>query len=198
MKHILLLLFSVLLFSASSSAQQKKLLYDVIRNGKPIGEISYTEITQGQKKTLSITSNVETTLIFSFTDHTVETATFDKGVMTYSTFYQKQTGSDEANKTTKLSGKVYKATSNGETKSIALPPVRYNTLMLYTIQPDKINKVFSGNFQSLLDIKKIGDNKFRLFLPDDKYNDYTYKNGVCVLVEIVRSIGSVQFVLRGQ
>lgn len=196
MKHIATLLFTTLLFITSSSAQQRKLVYDVIRNNKVIGEINYTEIIQGQKKTLSITSNVETTLLFSFTDHTIESATFDKGIMSYSTFYQKQTGSDEVNNTTKLSGKFYKVTNNGETKLISLPPIRYTTLMLYTTQPDKITKVFSGNFQTLLDIKKIADNKYRLYLPDDKYNDYTYKNGVCVLVEIVRSLGSVQFVLK--
>ena len=198
MKHIILLFFTAIIFITSSSAQQKKLFYDVIRNGKTIGEIVYTEIIQGQRKTLGMTSNVETTLIFSYTDHTVETAIFDKGIMGYSSFYQKQTGSDEVNKTIKLSGKYYKVTNGGESKLISLPPVRYNTLMLYTNQPERISKVFSANFQSLVDIKKIANNKYRLFLPDEKYNDYTYKNGVCVLVEIVRSLGTIQFVLRGQ
>ena len=70
--------------------------------------------------------------------------------------------------------------------------------MLYTTMPAKINKVFSGNFQKMVDIQKIAENKFRLLLPDEKYNDYTYKNGVCVLVDIVRSMGTVQFKLREQ
>ena len=194
-KYILIFLFSCSVYN-SSKAQERKLVYDVIRNGKVIGEINFVELTQGQKKFLSMNSNVETTIIIPITDHTAETAGFDKGTMVYSSFYQKQTGTDEVKKTTKLSGKVYKVITNGELKSIALPPVRYNTLMLYTTEPNKINKVFSGNFQTLLDIKKIADNKYRLLLPDEKYNDYTYKNGVCVMVEIVRNMGTVQFVLR--
>jgi hypothetical protein len=196
MKYILLLLFSLSIFN--SKAQEKKLVYNVIRNGKVIGEINFVELTQGQKKFLSMNSNVETTVIIPITDHTAETAGFDKGIMVYSSFYQKQTGSDEVNKTTKLSGKVYTVTANGESRSVTLPPIRYNTLMLYTTEPNKISKVFSGNFQALFNIKKTADNKYRLLLPDEKYNDYTYKNGVCVMVEIVRSMGTVQFLLKDQ
>lgn len=145
-----------------------------------------------------MTSNVETTLLLTFKDHTVETAAFDKGIMIYSSFYQKQTASDEVNKTATLSGKQYKVTVNGESKLIKLAPVRYNTLLLYTTEPKNFNKVYSGSLQKMVDIKKISANKYRLLLPDEKFNDYTYKNGTCIKVEIVRSIGTIQFVLREQ
>lgn len=174
------------------------LVYDVMRNGKIIGEINYVEMIKGQKKFLSLSSNVETTVIITMKDHTAETAGYDKGVMVYSSFYQKQTGSDEVKKSTTASGKLYKLTDHDESRLVSLPPIRYNTLLLYTIVPKNINKVYSGNYQKMVDIKKISENKYRLLLPDDKYNDYTYKNGVCTKVEIVRSIGSVQFILREQ
>lgn len=191
------ILFLVGLYVSNPSiAQERKLVYDVIRNGKVIGEINFVEMIQGQKKFLSMNSNVETTVIISIKDHTAETAGFDKGIMVYSSFYQKQTGSDEVKKTTTISGKKYKATDNGESRLITLPPVRYNTLMLYTNVPGNITKVFSGNFQKMLDIKKIAENKYRLILPDGKVNEYTYKNGICTKVEVVRSIGTIQFVLR--
>lgn len=197
LKYILLLLISFYLY-APADAQERKFIYDVVRNGKVIGDISLVELTQGQKKFLSMTSNVETTLIFTFTDHTVETAAYDKGVMVYSSFYQKQTGSGEINRTTTVSGKFYKVTDNGESKLIRLNPIRYNTLLLYTTLPRTISKVYSANFQKLADIKKIAENKYRLLLPDGKFNDYNYKNGICTKVEIVRSIGTVQFVLKEQ
>ena len=131
-------------------------------------------------------------------DHTAETAGYDKGVMIYSSFYQKQTGSDEVNKMTTASGKLYKLTDKGESKLVNLPPIRYNTLLLYTTVPKNVNKVYSANYQKLVDIKKIAENKYRLLLPDNKHNDYTYKNGVCTKVEIVRSLGTVEFVLKEQ
>lgn len=196
-KYILLLLFGFHLCNPGN-AQERKFIYDVVRNGKVIGEISWVELAQGQKKFLSMTSNVETTLIFTITDHTVETAAYDKGVMIYSSFYQKQTGSDEINRTTTISGKFYKVTDKGESKILRINPIRYNTLLLYMNIPKNINKVYSANFQKLVDIKKISENKYRLLLPDGKYNDYTYTNGICSKVEVVRSIGTVQFVLKQQ
>jgi hypothetical protein len=192
------LLFLIFCTETSSIAQERKFVYDVIRNGKVIGEINLVEMSQGKKKFLSMNSNVETTVIISIKDHTAETAGFDKGIMVYSSFYQKQTGSDEVKKTTTVSGKKYKATDNGESKLINLPPVRYNTLMLYSTAPKNIIKVFSGNFQKMLDIKKMGENKYRLLMPDGKFNDYTYANGICSKVEIIRSLGTLQFVLREQ
>ena len=196
-KYIFLLLF-IFSIQTRSIAQERKLVYDVIRNGKVIGEINLVEMTQGQKKFLSMNSYVETTVIITIKDHTAETAGFDKGIMLYSSFYQKQTGSDELKKTTTIAGKKYKAIDNGESKLINLPPVRYNTLMLYTTVPKNVSKVFSGNFQKLLDLKKTGENKYRLIMPDGKFNDYTYANGVCTNVEILRNMGTIQFVLREQ
>lgn len=195
LKYIFILLFSCYLYNPSN-AQERKFIYDVIKDGKVIGKINFIEIIQGQKKFLSMTSDVETTLIFPITDHTAETAAFEKGVMAYSSFSQKHTGSDAVNKTTTLSGKFYKVTDNGESKSISLSPIHYNTLLLYTTVPNNIDKVYSGNFQHMLNIKKISENKYRLILPDGKVNDYTYKNGICTMVEIVRPLFTIQFALR--
>jgi hypothetical protein len=116
--------------------------------------------------------------------------------MVYSSFFQKQTGSGTANKTTIASGKFYKLTDAGETKLISVNPIRYNMLLLYTTMPEGIEKVYSANFQKHLEIKKIEENKYRLTLPDGKFNYYTYKNGICTKVEIIRSLFTLQFVLR--
>lgn len=195
-KYILLFLFSSCIFYNSANAQERKLIYDVIRNGKIIGNINFVELVKGEKKFISMTSNVKTRYIFSFSDNTSETAGYDNGIMIYSSFYQKQTGSGVSNKTTIASGKFYKVTDDGESKLINLSPIRYNMLLLYTTIPEAITKVYSASFQKLLDINKIEENKYRLTLPDGKYNYYTYKNGVCTKVEIVRTLVSLQFVLR--
>jgi len=196
MKNFFILFFIICLLQTASHAQERKLFYDVIRNGKVIGQINFVELIQGKKKFISMTSDVKTRYIFAFSDETSETAGYEDGVMIYSSFYQKQTGSGEATKTTIASGKLYKLTDNGVSKLVTLNPIYYNMLLLYTIMPEKINKVYSANFQTMLDIKKVEENKYRLTMPDGKYNYYTYKNGVCTKVEIIRSLVSLQFVLR--
>lgn len=195
-KYTLLLLFTASIFQTSTYAQERKLIYDVMRNGNIIGKIDIVELTKDQKKFLSLTSDVKTRFIFSFCDHAAETAAYEDGVMVYSSFCQKQNGSDKANKITIASGKSYKLIDDGVSKLISCSPIRYNMLLLYTNIPETINKVYSDNFQKLLDIKKVEENKYRLSLPDGNHNYYTYKNGVCSKVDIERTFFTVQFILR--
>lgn len=195
MKRLITLFFSICFF-VFSYAQERKLQYDVMRNGKIIGNIVFVEMVQGHKKFISMTSDVKTRYIFSFSDNTTETAAYDDGIMMYSSFYQNQTGSAVDHKTTIAAGKFYKLTDDGKTQLLELDPIRYNMLLLYTNMPENINQVYSANFQKHLEIKKIEENKYRLTMPDGKYNYYTYKNGLCTKVEIVRSLFTLQFVFR--
>ncbi len=167
-----------------------------MRNGKVIGTIDFVELVKGKKKFLSMTSNVKTRYILAFSDETSETAGFDNGVMVYSSFHQKQTGSAETDKTSIASGKQYKLTDNKKNRMVNMSPIHFNMLLLYTDMPVNVTKVYSANYQKMLDIKKVAENKYRLTLPDGKFNYYTYKNGVCAKVEIVKSLFTIQFVLR--
>ena len=190
-------LLIIISLNCSVNAQERKLFYDVMRNGKVIGHINFVEINQGQKRYLSMISEVKTSFIFSFSDHTAESAVYENGVLILSTYYQKQTGSSEVNKSTIASGKFYKVSDKGVTKLINLSPIHFGMLLMFTHVPDTVNKIFSGNYQQMLDLKKIDANKYKLIIPDGKYNIYTYTNGVCSKVEIVRSLVSLQFVLKG-
>ena len=195
-KCIQLILFTACIFHTPVYAQERKLTYDVMKNGNSIGTVNFLKLTKYQKKFLSLTSDVKTRFIFSFSGHATETAVYDNGVMIYSSFYHKQNGSDKANKITIASGQSYKLTDDGVSKLISCSPIRYNMLLLYINIPKNINKVYSDNFQKLLDIKKVEENIYRLSLPDGNYNYYTYKNGVCSKVEIKRTFYTAQFVLR--
>jgi|ERR1035437_607833 hypothetical protein len=195
-KYTLLLLFTASIFQTSTYAQERKLIYDVMRNGNIIGKIDIVELTKDQKKFLSLTSDVNTRFILSFSIHTAETAAYQDDVMVYSSFYEKKTGSYKASKTTIASGECYKLMDCGVLKLISCSPIRYNMLLLYTNIPETINKVYSDNFQTHLDIKKVEENKYRLSLPDGNHNYYTYKNGVCSKVDIERTFFTIQFVLR--
>ena len=194
-KFIAVLFFITGIYTPACT-QERKLFYDVIRNGNIIGFINFVELTKDQKKFMSLTSDVKTRFVFAFSIHTAETAAYEDGEMVYSSFYEKKTGSDKANKTTIATGTSYKLTDDGVSKLISCRPIRYNMLLLYTNIPEAINKVYSDNFQKHLDIKKVEGNRFRLTLPDGNYNYYTYKNGICSKVEVERTFFTLQFILR--
>lgn len=195
-KYISLLVFTGLIFQTTILAQQRKLIYDVMRNGNIIGHIIFTELIKEQRKFLSFNSNIKTSFIFSFSDETTETSIFENEIMVRSSFNQKQTGSGKTNTVVEASGNVYKVIDGNISKIIYASPIYYNTLLLYVKPPESIYKVYSQKFQKLLEIKKVTENKFRLTLPDGNYNYYTYKNGLCSRVDIERSLFTVHFVLK--
>lgn len=191
-----IIFISIVFLSTAVIAQERKLVYDVMRNNKVIGHINFVEINQGPKRFLSMKSDVKTSFVFSFTDNTSETATYENGILLVSTFHQKQTGSSEVTKSTSATGSFYKVTKNGVSKMSGISTIKFGMLMMYTHVPDALDSIFSGNYQQMLDITKLEENKFKLTMPDGKYNIYHYKNGVCTKVEIERSLVSLQFVLK--
>ena len=197
MKYASILLVTTFIFRPAFT-QERKLVYDVVRNGKIIGKIVFLELFKDGKKMLSFTSDVKTKFFFSFSDYAAETASFENSIMVYSSFYQRQNGSDKAKKMTVASGQFYKLIDNGVSKLISCSPIRYNMLLLYVYVPEKINKVYSDNYQKLLDIQKVESNKYKLSLPDGNYNYYTYNDNVCTKVDIERTFFAIQFVLRNK
>lgn len=195
--HTFFLIFLCeILLLPSLFAQERQLIYDVLRNGNKIGKIVFIELNNGQRKFLSFTSEVKTSFIFSFYDHTKETSTFENGMVVEASLCQKQTGSGKTNSYLEVEGKVYKYIEDGSSKMISRFPIYYTTLLLYIKPPANITQVYSQKFQKFLSIKKISENKYRLTSPDGNYNDYTYNNGTCSKVDIVRRLFNIEFVLR--
>ncbi len=194
--NIFLVFFSLSLLTRSLFAQERRLIYDVLRNGNKIGKIILYELIKNQQKFLSFNSEVKTSFIFSFYDHTQETSTFENEVMVHASFCQKQTGSGKTNSLLEAEGNIYRYFEDGHSKLISRFPIYNSTLLLYVKPPVNINQVYSQKFQKFLSVKKIDENKYRLTLPDGKYNDYTYNNGTCNKVNIVRSLFDIEFVLR--
>ena len=194
--NILLIFLSTCLLTVSLFAQERKLIYDVLKKGDIIGKIVFLELNEGRQKFLSFKSAVKTSFIFSFCDNTFETSTFENEIMVHASLSQKQTGSNKTNSLLEVSGNRYKYLDGNQSKMINAYPIYFSTLLLYIKPPANITQVYSQKFQKFLAVKKVIENKYRLTFPDGKYNDYTYKNGTCIRVDIVRSLFNIAFVLR--
>lgn len=179
-----------------SPAQDKKLHYDVIRNGKVIGFVDVSEKTNGNVVFLQLKSNVKTKfLAFPYNSAITENAVFEDGVMIYSFYYKNENGTETSVEAKKYNGS-FDIVENGHENLHHQSPSGYNTLQLYCDSPGINTKAYSNHFQQFLEIKKVAPNRYRLALPDDKYNYFNYKNGICIRVDIERSLFTIHFVLR--
>jgi hypothetical protein len=185
MKKKLFILFTVLSsFILNTTGQEKKLEYHIKRNGDIVGNIQVKQTTSGNRTILSMESEVSTRFIFQFTAKAKEETIYDNGIMTWSSIYRKMNGNVKADKKTKANGGSYTIFNGNKTETLNNYPIRYNMLSIYSTEPVNISKVYSDNFQRVLDIQKLNSNHYKIKFPDGNYNEYYYEHGDCAKVEI--------------
>ncbi|HEU5163974.1 MAG TPA: DUF6134 family protein [Chitinophagaceae bacterium] len=180
----------------SINAQQKKLEYNIKRNGDVVGNIHFVQGIVGNRIVLTMESEVNTRFIFNFKANAKEEVIYDNGIMVWSSIFRKLNGNVKVNKKTKANGNAYTVYKGSKTETLNDYPIRYNILSVYISEPANITKVYSDNFQQQIDIQKIADHHYKIKFPDGNYNEYFYINGVCSKIEIHHSMYSATIELK--
>ncbi len=177
-------------------AQEKKLEYVIKRKGNEVGTLTFTHQQAGHRVVMKMESEVRTRLILLFTAKAKEETVYDNGIMTWSSIYRKMNGNEKANKRTTLSGTSYVITEDEENETVTHFPIRYNMLSLYVQEPTGISKVYSDNFERLLDIQTIAPHHYKIKFPDGNYNEYFFSQGICTRIRIHHSFYSASIELK--
>lgn len=197
MKAYDLTLLVVLLGTITSiNAQQKKLEYNIKRNGDIVGNIHFNQGIVGNRTVLTMESEVNTRFIFNFKAKAKEEVIYDNGIMTWSSIFRKLNGTVKVDKKTKANGNAYTVYKGSKTETLNNYPIRYNMLSVYISEPVNITKVYSDNFQQQIDIQKIADHHYKIKFPDGNYNEYFYTNGICSKIKVHHSMYSATIELR--
>lgn len=194
--HHLSLLVVLLSTMISINAQEKKLEYNIKRNGSVVGNINFIQGVAGNRTVLTMESEVNTRFIFNFKAKAKEEVIYDNGIMTWSSIFRKLNGNVKVDKKTKANGNKYTIYKGSKTETLNNFPIRYNMLSVYVSEPVNITKVYSDNFQQLIDIQRIADHHYKIKFPDGNYNEYFYTNGVCSKIEIHHSLYSATIELK--
>src|SRR5687767_8277547 len=189
----LLVLLSI---TISVQAQQKRLEYNIKRNGDVVGTIIFTHGITSNRTVFTMESEVNTRFIFNFKAKAREEAIYDDSILTWSSVYRKLNDNVKVDKKTKANGNVYTVYKGSKTETLNNYPIRYNMLSIYVIEPLNIPKVYSDNFQQQLDIQKIADHHYKIKFPDGDYNEYFYTGGVCSRVEVHHTMYSATIELK--
>lgn len=180
----LLLCFATL----CASAQERRLAYDIKRNGDIVGNIHFIQSVAGNRTVLTMESEVNTRFIFNFKAKAKDEAIYDNGIMTWSSIFRKLNGNIKADKKMKAVGNAYTIYKGNKTETLNNYPIRYNMLSVYLTEPIGVSKVYSDNFQQQIDIQKIASHQYKIKFPDGTYNEYYYTNGICSKIEIHHSM----------
>lgn len=188
--RVLLFLLIALALVIFSKAQEKKLSYTIKRNGSQVGSMNISEVIQGSRISLRLQSVIKTRFIFSFSAKATEEAVYDKGLLLYSSIYQKLNGNEKMNKETRYVNNGYVIKEGDNEESLNNIQIRYNLVCLYGHEPLNTAWIYSDKYQKFLPIQKIEEHHYRISFPDGSANEYWYKNGLCTKVRINHSLYS--------
>ena len=175
-------------------SQTRSLHFQIIRNENKIGTVSFSENISDGTDSLRVESNVKTRFIFTFTGYVLESATFKNGILLQSSLYRKFNGDEKVNKQHRAENAQYIISKGKNSKVMKDYPITYNMLSLYSKEPVNIGKVYSDNFEKFLSVQKVDTHKYKITLPDDNYNVYSYVDGVLNLVEVHHTFYTVSLV----
>jgi uncharacterized protein DUF6134 len=192
-RNILVLI--IVLYPIAAQSQNRVLKYQIIRSGTPVGTLLFSETSTNDGEYLKMESDVKARFIFSFVAHAREEAIYHHGVMFRSSIYRLLNGNEKVNKQHQENNGQYIIHAGQRSDVTKTYPITYNMLSFYSKEPENINRVYSDNFESFVDIQKTGLHRYKITLPDGNYNNYYYKNGVLALVEIHHSFYSANIVL---
>jgi len=98
--HNLSMLVGLFSLMISANAQEKKLEYNIKRNGDVVGNIHFIQGIAGSRTVLTMESEVNTRFIFNFKAKAKEEAIYDNGIMTWSSIFRKLNGNIKVDKKT--------------------------------------------------------------------------------------------------
>jgi hypothetical protein len=194
--RIALLITAFLLSSFFIFSQDRTLKYDILYKGNIVGDMQINKRVNDENVYLMMISRAKMRFFTSYKVYIEEQSLFNKGKLVYTSVYREVNGKVKANHKTKAAGDIYLTEADGKTGSIKNKPINSNLILLYFYEPVNLRQVYSGNFQQFVDVRPVGDHTYKIDLPDGNYNYYTYRNGICVRVEVHNSMYTISMELK--
>jgi hypothetical protein len=177
-----------------ASVSGQTLRYDVVKGSKTLGEMIVKREINGTTEEISFESDVTFRLLFAFNLKFSQYEKFTNGKINWGKALSLLNGRTQKDSKIVTSDKGQMLTLDGVTVKIN-EPILYSVSQIYYDEPTDGQKVFSQQFGQFLVFKKVGEHKYVLGSPDGD-NYYSYKNGICVKVDVERDFANFYFVLQ--
>ena len=175
-------------FLSLGTALGQTLDFGIYFGDKEVGTIKAIKKKEGSITKFIVSSeSAYKTIIYDYQRTTYLTADFKDENLYYSRASVRERGELEDSVTTKKVGNVYQCFHYPNNEKFELDfPIKESSAMLYHKEPVGITKVFAEGYQTMAELKSLGNHQYKLFLPNGKTNLYTYKNGKLISVEVPR------------
>ncbi len=178
-----------------ATSQNLWLKYKISQGGDEIGWLSIEKYMDGDKLSITLTSEIRTRIIFTIAVVTKESSCFENGQLLRSSVFRKTNGHTKINKQTALNGEGYEVLQNGERSKLPFSYIGKNLLSLYFQEPLGISKVYSDNHECFLYIAKTEEGAYKVKFPDGNSNIFYYSSGICTKIKIFHTLYTASVLL---
>lgn len=193
-QHAKIIFLGFLLLFSGTFTFGESLSYTVFKGNDKIGKINISRTIKNNTTEYFFESNVKLWFIVSVEVYDRMKVIFQGNQMLQAHLFRTLNGKVKVNNTANWTGTLYEMKNKDEEKSIINHSIYLTTANLYYNEPNNMNMVYSEKFQKMIPIKKTGNKKYTLELPNGNKTTYSYANGVCSMVEADTDWATLRFV----
>jgi hypothetical protein len=183
-----------LFFILSSPLYSQILQYDVVKGSKKLGEMRIERKLDDGLEEIKINSEVTYRILLAVTIRYKMYEKFRNGRLVWGNAISTLAGNTQKQSKIEKQGESFTLTLDG-TENTWDEPILFSVSQIYFYEPEDGQRVFSQQFGRYLEFEKVDDHKYLMSSPDGD-NYYTYRDGVCVDVRVIRDFARFNFKIQ--
>ena len=169
--------------------------YEVVKATKSLGEMQSHHYTSGGQDIYHIKSDVSFKLLFSFNVAYEQKEVFKNDTLLEGNGFNTLNESVQKETDLKRRPSDYKLTFNGINNYIKENAITKSMSQIHFNEPKNGETYFSQHFGKYVTFEKIGEHRYAMSSPDGD-NEYTYENGYCTEIKVVRDYATFYFKMK--
>jgi hypothetical protein len=191
-------LLPLLLISMSSLNEElpvtELLSFTVINKNATIGFINIEKQTQNETTTYTINSDISAKVLFKFNAVAKETSIYKRDTLVFSSVYRKLNNKEKRNQSLLFNNGTYTLKNKNKVEPLNIDFITRNLVTLYFQEPVGVTSVFCDNQNEMVQVKSLGNGRYKVQFSKGKYNIFHYKDGKCVKIEAVNPMFEVTLI----
>jgi len=181
-----------LLLTSGVKGQASQLQFKILKNDKSIGTLKIEKVQTEPYTDYQLSSTVETSFIKKFHVKASEKSRYKDEQLVYSSVNRSINNKSNHPKELVYEKNQYFIEDADGRRVYDHPEINTNMVILYFKEPLNLSSVYCDNQQSMVEIKNLGENRYRIDFPDGNANVFYYEQGECVQVDVFSKLFKVK------
>jgi hypothetical protein len=112
-----------------------------------------------------------------------ETSIYKRDTLVFSSVYRKLNNKEKRNQSLLFNNGTYTLKNKNKVEPLNIDFITRNLVTLYFQEPVGVTSVFCDNQNEMVQVKSLGNGRYKVQFSKGKYNIFHYKDGKCVKIE---------------